>query len=167
VQYGPNTADVEDFIARLEGLSSEVWGGVGAAWRRVARPYPGSERAMNWHVVSVVLQATEVIEMRRALERLDPGASSSLPLPDEGQLLRMVAAGERARGVARRGGAGEEGVEAAAGVAAVLALKPWAAEALVENVTAAFNDVWPDWPTTEEPWHSRVTGQTDGEEAAQ
>jgi hypothetical protein len=149
--FGPNSTQVEDFLARLPTISDEAWLIIGDAWRRAPR-YPGSQRRVNLNVVSAVLQATDTMEMRRLLEELQPGNQSPLPVPSDDQLLRMVKAGEEARQLARSGGADIDAQEAAAGVAGVLALRPWAADPLVENVTATFNDVWPDWPTTQEPW---------------
>ena len=150
MRYGPNTEEVEDFLSRLEKLEPQSWAEVSANWQRLMRPYPGAERLIDWNVLAAVAQAKDAMEMRRVLELLKPGTAATTPVPDEDQLLRMVASGERARQIARAGHADDAAVEAAAGVAGVLALRPWVADALAENVTAAFNDVWPDWPTTVE-----------------
>jgi hypothetical protein len=144
-KYGPNTEQVERFITDAQQLTGVEFDRVGAGWRALAVPHVAGPPDVNVHVANAMRAAQDVMSLRKLLNDLNPAAESSLPVPTDDQLHRAVRAGSDARTAVSTMTPNNDAQEAIAGMAGVLALRPWIMEPLVENVLAPFVAVRPGW----------------------
>lgn len=134
----------------LETLDEEDFQLIGERWRRMAVPVVGGTPDVNVLVAEAVRAANQIMSDRSALEQAAPRTVSVWPLPSDHEMGSAVAEAQRIRKRASEKTADDDAINAIAGLAQVVYLRPWVPEAFFDNAAAAFRAARPGFQDYQE-----------------